>query len=153
AKATARESEATSGGLAELVGGLEAALGELGEREATAGQLCEVIEGDEDWTHLSRLSRRRHARLLQGIAALAPQLRERLPSAHQLGRVLGKVKDRPVRVGGEVKRVAARVLRGERLWRVETLASGLRLVGEREEEDDVDRAEREAIEQEPRWAS
>jgi hypothetical protein len=122
AKATVTDSEATSGGLADLVGGLEATLVALGETEVAAGRLVETLAADDaDWRRPGPPSRRRHGRLREGLIALAPHLRERLPSGAQVGRVLAKVKDRPVRVGTELKRLVARVLCGERLWRVETI--------------------------------
>lgn len=97
-KATAQETEGASNGLAELLGGLEEALRALRVSEASAGQLCEYLGASNDWGGMLRGQRPR-GRFAEGLGALAPKLLERPPTAHQLGRLLGRHKDRPVRVG------------------------------------------------------
>lgn len=145
AKATSQDSEASSGGLSELLGGLEDALRACGLTEATTGRLCEYLGTGDDWSGLVRSGRPR-SRLANGLGALSPKLLERVPTAHQLGRALSQVKDRPIRVGDTVKRLATRTLRGERLWRVESVGGGAAAApSDIDPFDDVERAEREAI--------
>jgi hypothetical protein len=109
-------------GVSELVLGLEEAADRIGSGEVTTAALhAALVDDDEQRARAWGVDKPppQFAALRKGIASLLPHLRGATPTGQQLGNVLGKYKQQPVRALCVRKWIAMRHAEDGNLWRVE----------------------------------
>lgn len=122
AKATNDELGTASSGLQELVDGLEEACAKLDPRrkEVRASEVLDALVENDEWRRGNRDTPIRFKKLREAISILVPNLPQgRLPNQSQLGSLFGRYRGKPIGPKGNEKRIMARTLSGNNVWRVE----------------------------------
>ncbi|WP_437935291.1 hypothetical protein [Sorangium sp. So ce341] len=122
AKATKDELGTANSGLQELVDGLEEACAQLDpkRKEVRASEVLDALVENDEWRRSERNVPVRFKKLREAISILLPTLQQgRLPNQNQLGSLFGRYRGKPIGPEGNEKRIMARTLNGNNVWRVD----------------------------------